>query len=304
MTPLSYTCTHLARSNTTGGGKAVIHKRSIKVETTKDRVQAKTFEQLSLRITTTAKYFTLICIYRPPPSSRNKLSTSDFHTEFSSLLSVHSKINTLILGDFNIQLNNLSKHDSKKVLSLLDHIGYNQHVDQATHKSGNTLDWVITPCDSSLVLDIQVEDRQISDHFLITVNLNLCKPRNPQRSIICRNIKVINWDILKNDLCRSKLVVEPLTDVDEKIDLYNDTLLELLDKHAPAVSKTITIRNAPWYNGDVQLSKRVRRRAERKWRKANLEIHRQIYHESKLNSLKAIQHAKRLHCQTYIQNCY
>ena len=52
------------------------------------------------------------------------------------------------------------------------------------------------------------------------------------------------------------------------VDCYNTTLAELLDRHAPLKTKTVTVRRQePWYSEEIREAKRARRRAERKWRK-------------------------------------
>ena len=49
--------------------------------------------------------------------------------------------------------------------------------------------------------------------------------------------------------------------------VYNNTLLDLLNKHAPVKHKTITLRPAvPWINNNIKMLIRKRRAAERQWR--------------------------------------
>ena len=44
-----------------------------------------------------------------------------------------------------------------------------------------------------------------------------------------------------------------------------------LNHQAPLISKTITTRPAvPWYNDEIKCAKRLRRKAERKWRRTKL----------------------------------
>ncbi|XP_050400117.2 RNA-directed DNA polymerase from mobile element jockey [Patella vulgata] len=304
MTLPSHSFVHLARSHTTGGGIAVIYRRSIIVEVLSNKLEAKTFEQLPLRVTASNKCFIVVCIYRPPPSAKNKLSSSDFYQEFAILFSSYSKPNTIILGDFNIQINNTIKSDVKRYVSLIDCKSYNQHVMEPTHKSGNTLDWVVAANDSDLVKEVHVENRQISDHYYITAILKLSRPQNLKKEIICRNIKAIDWSTFRVDISNSKLLLDPMSDVNVQVNLYNNTLSALLDKHAPATNKTVTVRNsAPWYNNEVKQSKCLRHRAERKFRKTHLEIHRQIYCKAKSDHLKIISKSKQKYCRTYIQNC-
>ena len=51
------------------------------------------------------------------------------------------------------------------------------------------------------------------------------------------------------------------------VDCYNTTLAGLHDRHAPLKTKTVTVRpQGPWHSEEIREAKRVRRRAERKWR--------------------------------------
>jgi len=52
----------------------------------------------------------------------------------------------------------------------------------------------------------------------------------------------------------------PSDDVDHLVDLYNSSLRELVDEHAPLRTKEMPRRlMIPWYNNDVQAAKRHRR---------------------------------------------
>ena len=49
-------------------------------------------------------------------------------------------------------------------------------------------------------------------------------------------------------------------------------MTKLLDQYAPVKTRTIIKRKCvPWFNGDIRLAIRVRRTAERKWRKSRSE---------------------------------
>ena len=52
---------------------------------------------------------------------------------------------------------------------------------------------------------------------------------------------------------------------------YNNTLTEILDKHAPKKEKTVSFRmQVPWFNDTLHQVKRERRKVERKWRRSRL----------------------------------
>ena len=67
----------------------------------------------------------------------------------------------------------------------------------------------------------------------------------------------------------------------------------MVDKHAPVQSKFVTLRpNTEWFSDELRASKIQRRRAERKMRKSNLEVDRQIYREHCAFTNKLLQKSK------------
>ena len=70
------------------------------------------------------------------------------------------------------------------------------------------------------------------------------------------------------------LVTYPPDDVDDLVALYNATLLDLLNKHAPEREKPVPDRtNSAWIDETVIWAKQARRRAERKKQKTGLVVH-------------------------------
>ena len=54
--------------------------------------------------------------------------------------------------------------------------------------------------------------------------------------------------------------------LDSLVNCYNNTLSDLLDRHAPLKNRIVTSRTmVPWCNEEIKLAKKERR-AERKWR--------------------------------------
>ena len=69
----------------------------------------------------------------------------------------------------------------------------------------------------------------------------------------------------KDDIARIDLFND--ANPEKLVDLYNNTLRLLLDRHAPIMSKKVLFRpKIPWINSDIIKAKRQRRKAERKWR--------------------------------------
>ena len=60
-------------------------------------------------------------------------------------------------------------------------------------------------------------------------------------------------------------------DLNKLVADYNSTLSNLLNHHAPLKSKTVRKRpSVPWYTAEIGAAKRLRRKAERKWRRTGL----------------------------------
>ena len=71
---------------------------------------------------------------------------------------------------------------------------------------------------------------------------------------------------------------------------YNAMLTKLLDTHAPLKSKTVTLHpQQPWYTPEIAEAKKLRRKAEQKWRCTKLTIDREIFigHKKKVKKLIA-----------------
>ena len=114
----------------------------------------------------------LVVVYRPPKSNE-----SCFIQEFSEYLELLSASTgkLLIMGDFNIHVDRPDLPVVAKFLSTLVIFGLNQHVVDATHIDGHTLDLVITRCSDDFIYDSFVSDL-ISDHFAVISVVRAHKP--------------------------------------------------------------------------------------------------------------------------------
>ncbi len=99
--------------------------------------------------------------------------------------------------------------------------------------------------------------------------MSVFKPDFQVRNVKYRKYKSIDVEEFKVDLSQSDLCTSSFTNLDELVSCYQDTLSELIDKHAPLMSRDIVDRpKQPWYNDNLDNLKRARRRLERKWLKS------------------------------------
>ena len=105
------------------------------------------------------------------------LSTSLFLEEFSKLLESitadqrHKRL--LIVGDFNIHVDNSNDTTAKQFVDLLDSFNLVQHVSEKTHANGHTLDLVISNAMDHFVNDVKITDPVISDNLAFHSTLHL-----------------------------------------------------------------------------------------------------------------------------------
>ena len=140
-----------------------------------------------------------------------------------------------------------------------------------THKDGHTFDLIITRSFDGVVSTKPVVDTYVSDHASILCDIDYCKPVELCEKVSYRKIKSIDIDALGDQVTASELCTKDFSDLEELVACYNSTLAGLLDTHAPVMTKTVVKRKCvPWFNNDIRHAIRLRRAAERKWRKSNL----------------------------------
>ena len=204
------------------------------------------------------RYVKILLVYRPPGSS-----TSLFLEEFSKLLEHitadlrHKRL--LIVGDFNIHVDNSNDATARQFLDLLDSFDLVQHVREKTHANGHTLDLVISNAMDHFVNDVKTTDPVISDHLAVHSTLHLEKPRFVKKVVSSRNLRRIDMNSFRSDI-ESSVLLQHQDDLHVVVNNYDEVLRSLLDKHAPVKERVVTVRPfAPWYTVEVTAEKRKRR---------------------------------------------
>ena len=101
----------------------------------------------------------------------------------------------LVLGDFNIHVDVPNDIDAVKFLDLLESLGREQHVTEATHIFGHTLDLVITRCvckynlTKTLLGSTPRSFRYLSDHSAVRCSIRINKPAPQAKRVTYRKTK-------------------------------------------------------------------------------------------------------------------
>ena len=102
MTPENYECHPFNRLTGTGGGICFFNKKCIKTKPIRITLY-KSFEVVKIDLKLKCSHIIIFCVYRPPPSKKNKFTPAGFLDEFEHFLDNHFSYNapTIILGDIN-----------------------------------------------------------------------------------------------------------------------------------------------------------------------------------------------------------
>ena len=255
-----------------GGGVAIISKHQCNIRPCKTSLKPTSFECQEVVLKIPATRF--VVVYRPG----NRGDFDRFIEEFETLLLNLSENYepAIICGDFNIHVEDETDSHAKKFLRLLEDFGWHNIISEPTHIKGGTLDLILTQklYDDHMEL-VNVDIMQVPvvpDHFLITCEADIAYQPPPKTSeIICRNMKEISLDTYRDMILSSDLCGDLPEDLEECVNLYNSTLRSILDELAPLEKKVINnIDQARWFTADCQESKRIRRKAERRWKTARL----------------------------------
>ena len=294
LTPIGFLLKNVPRLTGRGGGLAILYREGLrrKLHIHPDCSSFSTFDMCEVRLHYHRRTVTFVFLYRPPPSKRNKLTATTFVSEFQDLLDRYNSTKDLIIiGDVNLHFDCNSETYSVMLKKTLKDYALKQLVNVPTHVRGHTLDWLITNA-CELVVDLNVHDRCLSDHFLISFNLPLSKPRQLRKSVISRNLRAIDIATFRSDVA-AMLSRSSATDLYTR---YITCLRGLLDSHAPLTSRSVTDRpSAPWMSYEIKRAKRLRRCAERRYRKTGLAVHREIFVREKNRANQMVRDAKTMH---------
>ena len=84
----------------------------------------------------------------------------------------------LVVGDFNIHVDDKANSDGLRLNDLLYSMNLQQHISAPTHERGHTLDLLITREAENLVSELTVHAPSLSDHCPITCSLKIKKVEN------------------------------------------------------------------------------------------------------------------------------
>ena len=184
---------------------------------------------------------TIMAICRPPYSIINQATIQSFFEEFTEWMATKSNeySNIIVLGDFNIHINNDQDVDANRFIDIMVALGLQQHVSFTMHKCGNTLDHIYTELGSTVIINYCREGPILSDHIAVKCVTNIQRKNVARKEVSYR--KIYKVDELSHDMKFDASFYNNNT-IDELVFALDKTLKEALDKHAPEVHRITTVR--------------------------------------------------------------
>ncbi len=203
----------------------------------------------------------------------------------------------LIVGDFNIHVNNEKDALGSAFLDILNSIGVRQHVSGPTHCRSFSLVLILSHEIDVNGVEVLQQSNDISDHYLVLCKLHIAKAVNSTpyykygRTITSttKDCFVSNLPDLSQFLSISNSA-EKLDDVTETMDsLFSSTLYTV----APLRLRKIEEKSpTPWYTEHTRALKRAAWKMERSWRRTKLEVFCMAWQESTISYRKALKMAR------------
>ena len=127
-------------------------------------------------------------------------------------------------------------------MGLIEAFNLIQHISASTHKNGHTLDLVITKANANFIKYIKVSDPVIYDHSAVHCGLFIRKTDFERLEITYRKLRSIDRECFIQNIRKSELAnYNKFENVSALVDCYVSTLSGLLEQHAPAKKRVVTI---------------------------------------------------------------
>ena len=226
-------------------------------------------ELIWLKVTTNNTSFTLGVGYRNPALPVEYWSNLD--ENISRVVDSYGSQNIVLVGDFNEDLLNNSKHHLK---DIIDSYNLKQIIDSPTRVTSHTsslLDPIIigsaSTVDSSYVLT-----PFCSDHSPVQVNLSTTLPKYPPYKRRIYDYNQADWNLIELEFEDNDWpTIFNATDVDDCADILTIKLLNSVNANVPSKIVKFTHCDKPWVNAHIKSEIRKRNKLYQKAKKTKKE---------------------------------
>ena len=266
-----FQCHHADRRGKTGGGLMLICKSTMDVKEIQSQ-NTRSFEHASWSVSINNKSLTITSIYHPPPKDR--ITNSMFIDDVTEHLSEHliNKQNNIILGDFNMHIDNPFDPEAGIFNDTMSALGLIQQVTFPTHNKGDTLDLIFSEMGDSVQFGKIHSGPMLTDHAIVFGELNIKKLKATTEKVMLRKFSTITDEMLLEEFNKDIPFDDQDQDLDRLIANLNDEFRCVIDTLASPKEVTLSAHpRQPLFNDAVKAQHKVVRRREHAWLKYKLD---------------------------------
>ena len=280
----------LRRDRKLGGGGLLLYvNENIPTRALLNQNIPNDIETICIEINLRKQKWLLIGIYHPPNQS-DKYFLQELGKLLDNYTQKYERI--IVLGDFNMEPN------SPQMVSFLDDYDlYNLIKKPTCFKSDppKCYDLILTSNKHNFI-STNTSETGLSDHHKLTYTVLKTEFVKAEPNIISyRNYKHFDEEEFNNDLYQQ---ISSTARINDSYELFNDTLTEVLNRHAPLKQKLVRANNAPFMNKEIRKLIMLRSRAKNVFHKNRTDINRQQYKKIRNKCVKLIRKTKK----TYFKN--
>ena len=238
-----------------GGGIALLHKKEHNIIKLETDLQLDTIEHGVWSTTIRNKK---LIIYHPPIGSPKGNTHTTFLDEVCKLIQllITNYSNLVLLGDFNIHIQDIESADSIAYNDMMEALGLTQHIEELTHRLGNTLDLIYTESLDRVRVIHSFIGNFISDHRMIGIELKIKKQLEKHQSTMHRNYKDFNLNNFSQVFNNNEILGQP--SLDKAVQVFNEEMERTLDKIAPKEEKKEHKRqNKQWFTSHLLEQRKI-----------------------------------------------
>ena len=273
-----YILHHAYRNNRRGGGCAILCRKDIymkKEEASTEEYNSFEYSSASFNLDSRHKLY-MICVYR-----KQEVSYDMFLEELTVFMdkAILMSDYLLIVGDFNIWIDNEANSKTTQLIQLMNAYGLNQMVKDPTHRDGHTLDHIyVNEYQLELIPNVTEENYGLTtDHYPISFTLPMATQKTTKKIISYRNTKNMNLNLFKEELNVRLQTIPEHADFATSYNQYVDISKEIMDKYAPIKYRSVNPNDPPWLDTEFKRNRALRRKYERIWRRQHNRENRENY---------------------------
>ena len=274
-----------------GGGVVAYVPNHLKVHRRPD-LETNDVDMLWLELRLRSRRILIGVTYRPP-------NDIDFFTHFDNISSracLETNKSLILIGDFNCNTLAPNSQNSKLLFATTNELRLTQLVADPTRITENsrTIIDLIFSSDQLNASGATVTPCSLSDHHIVSCQVNIKPPRPPQRFVHSRLLHKCDTEALKNDFEMVPWQVsEIFDDIDDQVNFWESLYLRVLDHHAPKRRFRVRAKSLPWIDDDLRNLMRYRDWLHRRAIRENSSINWDSYKSARNKVTSDLRRAKK-----------